>query len=269
MKAAAVSVSLSGQSRSRAARLLLAAIALIIVVWTLAPAMPQDQRYHEFADRHAWGNIPHGANVLSNLPFALIGIVGIARLLSRRRAHFKPATIAGMWLVAVGIIGTALGSTWYHLNPTDATLVWDRLPMTIVFAGVLGAAIAQRLGNDFGYWTLALLAPLGVFSVAHWARTGDLSLYLALQFGGIATLAVLLVVARDRSDPIPWLWVIVFYAAAKVAEAADAAVWDATGGLVAGHAIKHLLAAFAVAAVLWPLRSRYAGDRPRDARRAS
>ena len=160
-----------------------------------------------------------------------------------------------MWFVAVGVIGTALGSAWYHLHPTDATLVWDRLPMTIDFSGVLGAAISQRLGNRVGSWALGLLAPLGLASVAYWALTGDLSLYSALQFGGIAAIAVLLAIARDGDDPVPWLWVVVLYAAAKVCEAADAAIWTATHGVIAGHALKHLLAAAAVAAVLWPLKS--------------
>ncbi len=167
---------------------------------------------------------------------------------------------AGLWFIALGIIGTAFGSAWYHHNPTNATLVWDRLPMMVVFAGVLGAAISQRLGNDIGRWALAVLAPIGIASVVYWALTGDLSLYVALQVGGIVALVLLLAIVRDRDDPIPWLWVVVFYVIAKVAEAGDRTIWDATGGLVAGHTLKHLLAAAAVAAALWPLLR--AADRP-------
>jgi hypothetical protein len=242
--------------RQSAGRVCLAAIALILVVWTLAPAIPQDQSYHQFADRRPWLGLPNAADVLSNLAFAIVGVVGVARLLSPRRMRFAAATEAGMWFIALGIIGTALGSAWYHHAPTNATLVWDRLPMTVVFAGVLGAAISQRLGNDVGQWALVILAPLGLASVVYWALTGDLSLYVALQLGGIAAVALLLAVARDRDDPIPWLWVIAFYVMAKIAEAADVAIWDATHGLVAGHTLKHLLAAAAVAAAFWPLRSR-------------
>ncbi len=88
--------------------------------------------------------------------------------------------------------------------------------MTVVFAGVLGAAISQRLGNDIGRWALAVLVPIGIASVVYWALTGDLSLYVALQLGGIVALALLLAIVRDRDDPIPWLWVVVFYVIAKV-----------------------------------------------------
>jgi hypothetical protein len=236
-----------------AGRVCLAAVVLTLIVWSLSPAIPQDQSYHQFADQRIWLGVPHAADVLSNLAFALVGAVGVARLVSHRRAHFAAATEAGMWFIALGIIATAIGSAWYHHNPNDATLVWDRLPMTIVFAGVLGTAISQRLGNDIGRWALAVLAPLGIASVVYWTLTGDLSLYLAVQFGGIAALALLLAIARDRDDAIPWLWVVAFYVMAKVAEAADQAIWDATGGLLAGHALKHLLAAAAVAAALWPV----------------
>ena len=243
-------------SSPRAGGVVVAAIALILVASLLAPRIPQDQSYHGFADQRTLLGVPNGADVLSNLAFALVGIFGLAGLLSHRRLRFNASTEAGLWLIAVGIIGTAVGSAWYHLNPTNATLFWDRLPMTVVFAGVIGAATSQRLGEDAGRWVLAVLPLLGIASVAYWASTGDLSLYLLLQFGGIATLLALLVLARDRSDPLPWLWVIVFYVAAKVLETGDRAIWDATHGLVAGHALKHLLAAAAVAAALWPLLVR-------------
>jgi hypothetical protein len=216
----------------------------------------QDQSYHQLADQRALLGVPNAADVLSNLAFALVGIVGVARLLSHERTRFNMATEVGLWLIALGIIGTAIGSAWYHLNPTDATLFWDRLPLTIASAGVLGAAMSQRLGEGVGRWALTVLPLAGIWSVVYWKSTGDLSLYALLQLGGFATLAALLVFARDRGDPIPWLWVVVFYAAAKIAEAGDQAIWNATSGLVAGHALKHLLAAAAVAAALWPLLRR-------------
>ena len=216
----------------------------------------QDQSYHQLADQRAWLGVPNAADVLSNLAFALVGIIAVARLLSHRHTRFNAATEAGLWLIALGILGTAAGSAWYHLNPTDATLFWDRLPMTIVFAGVLGAAIAQRLGEDVGGWALAVVLLFGMASVVYWKSTGDLSLYALLQLGGVVALAVLLLLARNRSDPIPWLWVVVLYVAAKLVEAGDRTIWDATNGLVAGHALKHLLAAAAVAAALWPIIRR-------------
>jgi hypothetical protein len=257
MKTVDLTASRTQPSSQRVGRVLVAAIVLILVAWPLVPLIPQDQSYHGFADQRAWLGVPNAADVLSNLAFAAVGIVGVARLLSRRRARFNPVTEAGLWLIALGILGTAAGSTLYHLNPTDATLFWDRLPMTIVFAGVLGAAIAQRLGEDSGRWALAILPLLGIASVVYWKSTGDLSLYALLQFGGIVTLVVLLALARDRDDPVPWLWVVVLYGAAKLAEAGDHAIWNATSGLVAGHALKHLLAAAAVAAALSPLVRRH------------
>ena len=51
--------------------------------------------------------------------------------------------------------------------------------------------------------------------------TGDLSLYVTLQLGGIGMLLLLLLVTRGGEDPFPWAWVIAWYVLAKAAEAAD------------------------------------------------
>ncbi len=61
---------------------------------------------------------------------------------------------------------------------------------------------------------------------------------------------------RRRMDPFPWAWVVVWYVVAKVAELADQRIWDATHGVIAGHALKHLFATAASAAALWPLFAR-------------
>jgi len=233
-----------------------AVIALIVAACAMLPVMLQDPSYHGFADQRQWLGIPNAADVLSNLAFALVGVMGIARLASRGRPRFSPATESGLWCIAVGIVATAVGSTWYHLDPSNASLFWDRLPMTLVLAGVLGAALAQRIPGHPGRWGLPLFVALGIASVLYWKVTGNLSLYVMLQSGGIVTLLVLIVATRSAGDPIPWAWVLAWYALAKVAEAADLRIWDATDGMIAGHALKHLLAAAAIAAVLWPLFTR-------------
>lgn len=241
-------------------RICLAAIALILVVGALMPAIAQDPGYHGFADQRQWLGVPHAADVLSNSAFLLVGVVGMVRLASRRRPRFKPAAEAGMWCIAVGLVCTAIGSAWYHRDPTDSTLFWDRLPMTLVFAGVLGTAIAQRVGNDVGRLSLALLVPLGIASVVYWKMTGNLSLYVALQLGGIGGLLLLILLTRKGDDSVPWVWVVAWYVLAKVAESVDQAIWDVTDGVIAGHTLKHLLAAAAGAAALWPLRPRAHGE---------
>jgi hypothetical protein len=237
-------------------RIALVAIALVLISWVLMPVVTQDPAYHRYADERSWLGIPYAANVLSNVAFVLVGGLGLVRLASPRRAPLAPATAAGAWCMAFGLAATGLGSAWYHLEPTNATLFWDRLPMTLVFAGVIGTAIAQRVGTDAARRTLAALVPLGLASVLWWRLSGDLSLYAALQLGGALLLLVLVVATRSGADPFPWPWVLAWYVLAKLAEYADRGIWDATGGIVAGHTLKHLLAAAAGAAALWPLLKR-------------
>ncbi len=246
---------------SRPERACLGVLALTLAAWTLLPVIPQDPAYHQFADQRTWFGIPRAADVLSNIAFVLVGLAGIARLGSRRRARFSAAAEAGLWCIALGFLGTGAGSAWYHLEPNDAALGWDRLPMTLVFAGVLGAAIAQRVGANLARLSLCFLIPLGIASVAYWRLTGDLSLYVTLQFGGLAALPVLLVASRPRDDPFSWWWIIGWYALAKLFEAADQLIWEATNGTIAGHALKHLAAAAAGVAAFRPLRAGAADAR--------
>lgn len=128
--------------------------------------------------------------------------------------------------------------------------------MTLVFTGTLGTALAQRVGQGVARVALALLFELGVASVVYWHVTGDLSLYLTLQFGGIGALVLLLLSTRRGDDPYAWWWLIGCYAFAKVFEAGDDTIWQATHGLLAGHSLKHLAAAAAGAVLLMPLHAR-------------
>ena len=250
--------------RERASdQLPLAALVALLAVAALLPRAVQDQAYHGFADQRSWFGIPRAADVLSNLPFALVGILGIVRLVAREGARFCRETQRALWCIAIGLVGTAAGSAWYHFEPSDASLVWDRLPLIVVFAGVLGAALAQRFDGYPAKGGLPVLALFGIASVVYWSQSGNLAPYLAFQAGGILALLCIIAVTRNNHDPFPWGWVIAWYALAKIAETGDRAIWDATGGLIAGHAIKHFFAAMACAAALWPLlvrRSRTVQD---------
>jgi hypothetical protein len=251
-----MTVSIPSFASHRALGVVLAAFAALIALALLLPAIRQDTQYHLFADQRVWLGVPRAADVLSNLAFVAVGLFGVLRLLASRRLHFGYATEAGLWCVALGFIFTGVGSAWYHLEPTDTTLVWDRLPMTLVFAGVIGAALAERVGRSVATPALMGLVVLGAASIAYWRHTGNLSPYVVLQFGGIAALLVLLAATRKGGDPFPWWWVAGWYGFAKLAELADRGVWQTTGGLFAGHSVKHLASAAAGAAVFWPLRAR-------------
>src|SRR5262249_31672083 len=100
---------------------ILAAVSLTALL--LVPPISQDQDYHQFADQRTLLGIPHFWNVASNLPFVAVGALGLHKFYQR------PAT----FVLFSGFLLTGFGSTYYHWNPSDETLFWDRLPMTLCF----------------------------------------------------------------------------------------------------------------------------------------
>ena len=82
----------------------------------LLPPILQDQSYHRFADERTLFGIPNFWNVVSNLPFIAVGAVGL------RQFYRDPATLA----LFLGIFLTGFGSSYYHWNPNNDTLFWDR-----------------------------------------------------------------------------------------------------------------------------------------------
>jgi hypothetical protein len=235
-------------TRSRIVAILLLASGLMAGA-ALLPRIPQDAAYHRFADTRTILGVPNALNVLSNLPFLLVGLLGW-RVVFRKSRFLRPSE---RWPYAVcfaGITLTAFGSSWYHWAPDNATLVWDRLPMTLGFMGLMCAVIAERLSVRAG---LALLGPLigaGIASVWYWRITetngaGDLRPYLLVQFGPAILIPALVLLFPARYTLSERYWRILgWYAAAKILEAADGPIF-AAGGIVSGHTLKHLAAAWA------------------------
>lgn len=234
------------------------AVALALALLLHGP-IAQWNGYHAFADqREAWG-IPHAADVLSNLPFA---VAGLWALWVGRAA---PRTSA--WLpwrgFALALVATAAGSSAYHWAPHNASLAFDRLPIAWACAALLCAFLAERRDTRWARpAVLATALALASASVALWwgselAGRSDLRPYLFVQFLPMLLVPAALLMRLPRQGPsaLPdaaWWGLLAGYVIAKGFELADHALLDALGGWVSGHTLKHLAAA---AAAAWILRA--------------
>jgi hypothetical protein len=254
--------------------LLVVAVASGMALWHHG-RIPQPEAYHLFADRRTLQKIPNALNVLSNVPFFIVGWLGLSFLRRgptrdpdgpfRPGAHTafeslreRPAYV----LFFAGVLLTAFGSSYYHLAPSTNRLFWDRLPMALAFAALFAAVIAERISV---YWSRMLLLPFlfaGIGSVVLWRISeqlgqGDLRPYLFIQLFPVIALPLMMLLFRARySRGSELLVVIVIYVAAKALEHFDTAIWELSGQTVSGHTAKHVVAAMATWFVLDMLKQR-------------
>jgi hypothetical protein len=219
---------------------ILAILLLALVFLLFAPPIAQDESYHLFEDNRTFFHIANFWNVVSNLPFLVVGAIGLMR------SH-RPAA----WALCVGILLTGIGSSFYHLAPSDSRLVWDRLPMTLAFMGLVADFVGEQ--KDFGrhLWVLPSLISLGFASIVLWQFTGDLRLYAVVQFGSVLILLQELFVEGPERRLLGVG--IGMYVLAKCAEYYDASIYSALR--VSGHTFKHIMAAAACWAIVqWRVR---------------
>lgn len=257
-------------ARTRLAALLAVAVAALGLLASFPP-IAQDLSYHAFSDTRALWGIPHFGDVMSNLPFLAVGAWGLCWTQRRRRdpAAFADARESVFFLIFfAGVALVSLGSGYYHWSPSNATLVWDRLPMTIAFMSLFCAVVAERIGFAAGWRMLVPALAFGFLSVFYWHWTeqrgaGDLRPYAAVQFLPVLMIPLILWLFRGRySHASCFYGVAGFYLLAKALEHFDAEVLALSQGWVSGHTLKHLAAAGAAWMVgLW-LRDRrlYAAD---------
>lgn len=247
---------------ARHAGLLLAVAGMAAGTFALSP-MPQGAAAHLMVDSRSFLGIPNSFDVLSNLPFAAVGLLGLAATFGRGGA--SPFLDRWeRWPYAVLFIGVALvaaGSSYYHLAPDNSRLVWDRLPMSVAFTALLTAVLAERVGVGLGRRLLAPLLIAGIASVLYWYWTemqgaGDLRPYVLVQFGSLSVIVLVLVLYPPRYQGTEYLIAgLTAYAAAKGFEVADRGIFE-LGGVMSGHTLKHLTAAAGVACLVSMLRMR-------------
>jgi len=250
------------QKRIRLLILAAMVVAATALIFSRSP-IPQSLDYHNFADQRSFVGVPNFLDVVSNLPFLIVGIWGLLVVASPKYAG-SFITSGERWPYVVFFLGVALtciGSSYYHLHPTNGRLMWDRLPMTLGFMGILSATIAERINVRIGVRLLPLLIAAGVFSVLYWSWTeanghGDLRPYFLVQFGSLLFLLSMLLLFPPRYSRTWCVWAaLACYVAAKWLETFDPEVYD-LGHVVSGHTLKHLAAAVAGYFILRMLQRR-------------
>lgn len=238
--------------RWRTTVLLIGLFAPLAVLLAL-PAIPQDVLYHDYADTRAFFGVPHFLNVASNVAFLVIGTLGLASWRQRRTS----GAVASWTVFFAGIVLVAFGSAWYHLWPSNASLVWDRLPMTLAFMGLFAALLSEHLSERLERLALPAAIVVGIGSIAWWYYADDLRIYAWVQFAPLLTIVLLLACYPARYSHRSHLaYGIAFYMLAKWAEHADSALFAYTGDAISGHTLKHLLAAMAPLWIYLMLRER-------------
>jgi Ceramidase len=251
-----------------------AAVAAVVV-----KPFPQKLAYHDFADQRALLGVNHFYNVVSNFPFVIVGVLGLWFVLGIPAAHQGRSFLvsAERWsfvLFFLGIFLTGFGSAYYHLQPNNDRLLWDRLPMTIAFMSLFSAVLAERIDVKVGLWLLPVLVTAGLASALYWHWTelqgrGDLRFYYLVQFYPMVALPVLLFFFPPRyTRTIDLVVAVAWYIVAKVCEHPLDKDIFALGGVVSGHTLKHLAAGLSAYWVLLWVRGRepiFGQDRPASA----
>lgn len=209
--------------------------------------VPQDTAYHRFADGRSIAGVSNFWNMVSNVAFLVAGALGLWRAPRLAPAESREA----YWILCTGAVLVAFGSAYYHHAPTNHTLLWDRLPMTVGFMAGFAMLLNERVfrapRRDALWWLLAA----GIGSALYWSWTesrgaGDLRPYALVQYLPVLLMPLILFLFRPRYlNNGLLLAAFGLYALAKVFELFDHAVFAASG-FIGGHALKHVAAAAAV-----------------------
>ncbi len=240
--------------------ILIAMLAAAVAGLFFLEPVSQSAAYHGFIDTRSWLGIPNFGDVVSNLPFALVGGWGLWQVFGPA-GRYMFDNLADRWPYVFFFVGVGLvrvGSAYYHAAPDNGRLFWDRLPMTVAFMALFSMFIAHRIHRRAGVqWLLPILVVAGAASVLYWdwseaSGRGDLRFYLLVQSFPIVALPVICWLFPEgrytRNRHLAWM--IAWYALAKVLETFDRQVFALLGDTVSGHSLKHLAASVAVLMVV-------------------
>lgn len=262
---------------------LLVAVAFVSLFFLFVEPIAQPQQYHDFADKrlflcscHSQGLflpptndidgrrnnnqttagfiIPNFGDVVSNIVILIGGLSGA--LLLHRKENGEIDDSIRNWQLEICLpiffystIAISFGSSYYHWNPNNKTLIWDRLPMTLAFVSIFCYMLEDYVfpNEGIGVSLLSPLLVLGIVSVMYWNYTDDLRLYALVQFFPLFVMAFLLIFCQPcrYGGAVQQAFALSLYALAKISEDKDYQIWALTKKTISGHSVKHILAGLA------------------------
>ena len=223
--------------------------------------IPQNNEYHSFSDTKEILSVPNMIIVLTNLPFLIVGLLGLYELSKENNLNIINQNKLAYYTFFAGTALVALGSGYYHLWPDNQTLVWDRLAMTIAFMALFSIVISEFISIEYGNKLLIPLLLFGLFSVLYWYISelngkSDLRLYAVVQFFPMVAIPIIITFFTSKFTLVSaYWWLLTAYLLAKVFEHFDTQIHEILIA-VGGHSIKHLSAAVGVYVLLVSFRRR-------------
>jgi hypothetical protein len=221
------------------------------------PSFAQPLAYHNFSDQLKSLGVANFSNVVTNFGFLVVGAWG---LLTIKNNHSKKPSQLAWILFFGGVLFTAVGSGYYHWAPSNSTLLWDRLPITIAFMSLVSLITTEVINPSWGKKLLFPLLLVGFSSVLYWYYTeqqgaGDLRPYALVQFVPLIAIPFILLTYPVSKTLKKGIWLlIIFYILAKFSESFDQLIFDHF--IISGHSLKHLLAAFGIYFMLAPAKDQ-------------
>ncbi len=229
-------------------------IIFIVGLISIGP-ISQDPAYHLFADHRTLFGLVNFWNVASNLPFVLVGLIGLYHCAALQDNPYLSENRMACGLFFAGVFLAGLSSGAYHYQPDNISLFWDRLSMALCFMAFLDIIVGTFIGRKPARILLVPLVIFGLFSVAYWIITekqgaGDLRPYAIVQF--LPFLVVPVIIFSSTSEHIKRFDIMVIgflYIVAKLFEFCDTSLYQLIS--VSGHSLKHFAAALSA---YWVLR---------------
>lgn len=235
-------------------------LALVAATSWFMPPFAQDPTYRQIAQTHRMLGMAKFWNVATSLAFLLVGAMGLARMLRGPARGVLPELRVVYMTLFAGTVLVGLGSGWYHLNPDNTSLVFDRLPISIVFIALTCLVVGEHFMPALGRDLLAPLLLLGVALVGFWRLMeqgdhGDLRLYALMQSVPMVLVPLVLCLRPSRLNHAGVLWIpLVGYALARACDMANA--WVGFGQAFGGDVLKNLIASMGLSALVWAVDNR-------------
>ena len=240
-----------------AKQLYIASLLSFIAIAIAYGPIPQPQEYHDFADDREFWSIPNTFDVMSNLVIIFPGIVGLAFVHERRGSSDIPVDETSIHITLfAGMILTFAGSVWFHLDPNDSTMLWDRLGMSVVIGSCISLIINDMLDRNLAAKIHIPILLASIISVIWWPVFDDLRIYFIVKHQPFIIFPILLLFGTRLYNKISgYYWGLSMFALATLFEFTDQLIFNLTG-FISGHTLKHISAGIGLWFLMVMVRDR-------------